>query len=173
MGLVWYICDQSPRTEPVIGLSLSPARWNPVVVGFSYVLVDITAKFVRTTGIGTNVKLAFIDQKGRWIAVLQFAFGKVISAKASILGNIFGRILVKRDFVGHGSEIVDRAPEPGLNGRVAFDGLVASKVGNWIVALQNYTVAVNVQPGIQSGLRALFGQDDNPFVYSDFTRIQE
>ena len=157
MGLVWYICDQSPRTEPVIGLSLSPARWNPVVVGFSYVLVDITAKFLRTISSGTSVELAFIDQKGRWIAVLQFAFGKVISAKASILWNIFGRVLAERDFIRHGSEIISRTPEPVLNCWVAFDGLVLSKVGNWVVSLQNCTVAVNVQPGFRNGLDALFG----------------
>ena len=78
-----------------------------------------------------------MDQEGRWIAVLQFAFGQVISAKASILRDILGGVPGKRDFVGHGSEIVDRAAEPGLNGRIAFDGLVASKVGNWIVAFQN------------------------------------
>ena len=157
MWLVWYICDQSPRTEPAIGLSLGPAGWNPVVVGFSYVLVDITAKFFRTIGIGTNIEFALIDEEGRWIAVLEFAFTQVISTEASILWDILGGILAKRDFVGYGSEIVDRAAEPGLNGRVAFDGLVAGKVGNWIVALQNYTVAVNVQSGIQSGLNALFG----------------
>jgi hypothetical protein len=53
---------------------------------------------------------------------------QVISAEGSILLNISGRTLAKRDFVGHGNEIVDRTPEPGLNGRVAFDGLVTGKV---------------------------------------------
>jgi hypothetical protein len=85
MWLVWCICDQLPRTKPAIGLPLGPAGWHPVVVGFSHVLVDISAKILRTISSGTNVELAFIDQKGRWIAVLEFAFGQVISAKASIL----------------------------------------------------------------------------------------
>jgi hypothetical protein len=57
--------DQSSRTVPVVGLSLGPARWNPVVVGFSYIFVDITAKFFRGIGGGTNIELAFIDEKGR------------------------------------------------------------------------------------------------------------
>src|ERR1700751_199121 len=151
------MCEQSPRTEPVIGLPLGPANWNPVVVGSPYVLVDITAKFFRTIRGGTNVEFAFVDKKGRWIAVLQFAFGQVVSAKAAILWDILGGVPAKRDFVGHRTEIEDRAAEPGLNGRVASDGLVASKVGNWIVAFQNYTVAVNVQPGIRSWLNVLFG----------------
>ena len=86
------------RTEPVVGLSLGPARRKPVVVGFSYVFVDITAKFFPSIGAGTNIEVAFIDEKGRWIAILQFAFAHVISAKPSILRNIFGRILAKRDF---------------------------------------------------------------------------
>ena len=95
----------------------------------------------------------------------------MISAEASILRNISGRILAKRDFVGHGSEIVDRTPESGLNCRVAFDGLVTGKVGNWVVPLQNYAVAVNVHPGLRVGLGGLFGQDDDPIVFCDFTRI--
>jgi len=128
-------------------LSLGPARRKPVIVGFSYIFVDITAEFFRAIGGRTNIELAFIDQKGRWIAVLQFAFADVMSAEAPILRNISGRILPKRDFVGHGNKIVDRTPEPRLNCRVAFDGLVTGKVGNWVVSLQNYTVAVNVQPG--------------------------
>ena len=158
--------SKSSRT-PVVGLSLGPAKRNPVIVGFSYIFVDITAKFFRTIGGGTNIELAFIDEKGRWIAVLQFAFAHVISAEASILRNISGRILAKRDFVGHGNEIVDRTPEPGLNCRVAFDGLVTGKIGNWVVSLQNYAVAVHVHPG----LRGSFGQDDDPIVFGDFTRI--
>ena len=144
-------------TEHVIGSSLGPAKWNPVVVGSLYILVDITAKFFRTIDAGTNVKLAFIDQKGRWIAVLQLAFAQVRSAKASILWDVSGRILAKRDFVGHRSKIVDRTPETGLNGRVAFDGLMAGEVGNCVVSLQDYTVAINVHPGLRSGLGALFG----------------
>jgi hypothetical protein len=57
-------------------LSLGPAKRNPVIVGFSYIFVDIAAKFFRTVGSGTNIELAFIDEKGRWIAVLQFALLK-------------------------------------------------------------------------------------------------
>ena len=140
-------------------------------VGFSNIFVDTATKFIRTIGVGTNIELAFIDEKGRWIAVLQFAFAHVISAEASILRNISGRILAKRDFVGHGNEIVDRTPEPGLNGRVAFDGLVTGKIGNWVVSLQNYAVAVNVHPGLRGGLGGFFGQDDDPIVFGDFTRI--
>jgi hypothetical protein len=107
-------------------LSLGPARRKPVLVGFSYIFVDIAAKFFRTIGGGTNIELAFIDEKDRWIAVLQFAFAQVISAEASILRNISGRILAKRDFVGHGNEIVDRTPELGLNCRVTFEGPVTN-----------------------------------------------
>jgi hypothetical protein len=151
-----FIYDQSSRTVPVIWLSLGPASWNPVVVGFSYIFLDITVKFFRAIGIGTNIELAFIDKKGRRIAVLELAFGQVISAEATILWDIFGRILAKRDFVGHGNEIISHTPEPGLNRGVAFDGLVLGKVGNWVVSLQNYTVAVNVQPGLRSRLGALF-----------------
>jgi len=111
-------------------LSLGPARRKPVLVGFSYIFVDIAAKLFCTIGGGTNIELAFIDEKGGWIAVLQFAFAQVISAEASISRNKSGRILAKRDFVGHGNEIVDRIPEPDLNCRVAFDGLVTGKIGN-------------------------------------------
>ena len=89
---------QSPR-PPVVGLSLGPAKRNPVVVGSSYICVDIAAKFFRTIGGGTNIELAFIDHKGRWIAVVEFAFAQVISAEASILRNISKRILAKREFV--------------------------------------------------------------------------
>jgi hypothetical protein len=113
-------------------LSLGPAKRNPVLVGFSYIFVGIAAKFFRTIGGGTHIELAFIDEKGRWIAVLQFAFAHVTSAEASILRNISGRILAKRDFVGHGNEIVDHTPEPGLNCRVAYDGLVTGRIGNWV-----------------------------------------
>jgi hypothetical protein len=42
------------------------------------------------------------------MAELQFAFAHVISAEAAILWYIFGRILAKCDFVGHGSEIISR-----------------------------------------------------------------
>jgi hypothetical protein len=148
-------------------LSFGPASRKPVIVGFSDIFVDITAKFFRTIGGSTNIELAFIDQKIRWIAVLQFASAHVISAEASILRNISGRILGKRDFVDHGNKIVDRTPEPGLNCRVAFDGLVTGKVGNWVVSLQNYTVAVKVQPGLPGGLGGFFGQDDDPIVCCD------
>ena len=82
-----------------------------------------------------------------------------------------GRIPVERGFVGLGNEIIDRTPEPGLNCRVAFDGLMTGKIGNWVVSLQNYTVFVNVQPGLPGGLGGLFGQDDDPIVFCDFTRI--
>jgi len=116
-------------------LSLGPAERNPVVVGFSYIFVDIAAKFFRTIGGGTNIKRAFIDEKGRRNAVLQFAFAQVISAEASIMRNISGRILAKRDFVG----------------------LVTGKVGNWAVSLPNYSVAVNVHPGLRGGLGGFFG----------------
>ena len=152
-------------------MSLGPARRKPGLVGFSYIFVDIAAKFFRTIGGGTNIEPAFMNKKGRWIAVLQFASAQVISAEASILRNISGRILAKRDFVGHGNEIVDRTPEPGLNCRVAFDGLVTGKIGNWVVSLQNYAVAVNVHPGLRGGLGGFFGQDDDPIVFGDFTRI--
>jgi hypothetical protein len=114
-------------------------------------------KFFRSIDAGTNIELAFIDKKGRWITVLQFTIAHVISAEASILWNIFGRVLAERDFIRHGSEIISRTPEPVLNCWVAFDGLVLSKVGNWVVSLQNYTVAVNVHAGLRSGLGALFG----------------
>jgi hypothetical protein len=114
------------------------------LVGFSNIFVDTATKFIRTIGVGTNIELAFIDEKGRGIAVLQFALAHVISAEASILRNISGRILAKRDLVGHGNEIVDRNPEPGLNCRLTFDGLVTGKIGNWVVSVQNYAVAVNV-----------------------------
>jgi hypothetical protein len=152
-------------------LSLGPASRNPVIVSSSYIFVDITAKIFRTVGGGTNIELAFIDDKGRWIDVIPFAFAYVISAEASILWNISGRIFGKRDFVGHRNEIVDRTPEPGLNCRVAFDGLVAGKVGNRVVSLQNYSVAVKVQPGLRSGLGGFVGQDDNPIVFCGFIRI--
>ena len=154
-------------------MSLGPAKRNPVIVGFPYVFVDITAKFFRTIGGGTNIELAFIDEKGRWIAVLQFAFAQVISAEASILRNISGRILAKRDFVGHGNEIVDRTPEPGLNCRVAFDGLVTGKVGNWVLSLQNYTVAVNVHPGLRGGLGGFFGQTTIPLSLAILLGFQD
>src|SRR6516165_9741407 len=68
-------------TEPVVGLSLGPAKRNPVVVGFSYIFVDIAVKFFRTIDVGTNIELAFIDQKRRWIGVRQFAFAQGISAE--------------------------------------------------------------------------------------------
>jgi hypothetical protein len=152
-------------------LSLGPATRKPVVVGFSYIFVDIAAKFFHTIGGGTNIELAFIDQKVRWIAIRHLAFAQVISAEASILRKISGRILAKRDFVGLGNEIEDRTPEPGLNCRVAFDGLVTGKVGNRVVSLQNYSVAVNVHPGLRGGLGGFFGQDDEPIVFYDFTRI--
>jgi hypothetical protein len=162
---------QSLRTVPVVGLSLGPATRKPVVVGFSDIFVDIAAKLFHTIGVGTNIELAFINEKDRWIAIIHFAFAHVISAEASILRNISGRILAKRDFVGLGNEIEDRTPEPGLNCRVAFDGLVTGKVGNWVVSLQNYTAAVNVHPGLRGGLGGFFGQDDDPIVFCDFTRI--
>jgi hypothetical protein len=78
-----FICDQSPRTVPAIGLSLGPAKRNPVVVGFSYIFVNITAKLFRIIGVRTNIELAFIDEKGRWIDVFEFAFAQVISAEGS------------------------------------------------------------------------------------------
>jgi hypothetical protein len=170
-GVPAFADPRSPRAEPVVGLSLGPARRKPVIVGFSYIFVDMTAKFFPTIGVTTNIELAFIDHKGRWIAVVEFAFAQVISAEASILRNISGRILPKRNFVGHGNKIVDRTPEPGLNCRVALDGLVTGKVGNWVVSLQNYTVAINVQPGLRGGLGGFFGQDDDPIVFCDFIRI--
>jgi hypothetical protein len=49
-------------------LSLSPAERNPVVVGFSYILVDIAAKFFHPVGGGTNIELAFINEKDPWVA---------------------------------------------------------------------------------------------------------
>src|ERR1700683_3582900 len=158
-------------TERVIGSSLGPAKWNPVVVGSLHIFVDITAQFFCTIGASTNIKLAFIDQKDRWIAVLQFAFAHVISAEAAILWHIFGRILAKCDFVGHGSEIISRTPETGLNGRVAFDGLMAGEVGNCVVSLQDYTVAVHVSPGLPGGVGGFFDQDDDPIVFCDSIRI--
>ena len=101
-------------------MSHGPAKRNPVRVGFSYIFVDIAAKFFRTTGVGTNIELAFIDAKGRWIAVLHFAFAQVISAEASILRNISGRILAKRDFVAHRTTIpLSFAILLGFQGRLA------------------------------------------------------
>jgi hypothetical protein len=86
---------QSSRT-PVVGLSLGPAKRNPVLVGLSYFFVDISAKFFRIIGRGTDIELAFIDNKSRWIAVLQFAFAQVISAEGSILRNISANTPINR-----------------------------------------------------------------------------
>ena len=45
------------RRPPVVGLSLGPARRKPVIVGFSYIFVDIAAKFFRTIGGGTTLQV--------------------------------------------------------------------------------------------------------------------
>ena len=50
---------------------------------------------------------------------------------------------------------------------------MTGKVGNWVVSLQNYTVGVNVNPGLPDGLGGLFRQDDDAFVFCDFSRIPE
>jgi hypothetical protein len=63
----------------------------------------------------TNIELAFVDNEVRRIAVPHFTFAQVVSAEASILRNIFGRILVKSGFVGRGGEMVGPNLEPGLN----------------------------------------------------------
>ena len=45
------------RRPPVVGSSLGPARRKPVIVGFSYIFVDIAAKFFRTIGGGTTLQV--------------------------------------------------------------------------------------------------------------------
>jgi hypothetical protein len=150
-----------------------PEMSHPVLVGVSDIFVYIAAKLFRFIGGGANIKLTFVNEEDGRIDIPQFAFAHVVSAEASVLRNISRRILVKHGFVGHGDEIVDRTPEPGLKCRVAFDGLMTGKVGSWVVSLQNYTVAVNVNPGLRGGLGGFFSQDDDPIVFCDFTRIPE
>jgi hypothetical protein len=50
---------------------------------------------------------------------------------------------------------------------------MTGKVGNWVVSLQNYTIGVNVDPSLPDGLGGLFRQDDDAFVFCDFSRIPE
>jgi hypothetical protein len=125
------------------------------------VLVHIAAKLFRFIGGGTNIELAFVDEEDRWIDIPQFAFSHVVCAIGSVLRNISGRILVKRSFVGRGSELIDRTPETALDRWFTFDGLVPGKIGNWIVSLQNYAVAVDVYLGLLAGLRGFFRQNDD------------
>ena len=87
----------------------------PVLVGASDAFVHIAAKLFPISGGVTNIKLAFVDEEDRRIAIPQFIFFHVVGAEGSVLRNISGRILVKRGFVGHGAEMVDRIHEPGLN----------------------------------------------------------
>jgi hypothetical protein len=44
-------------------LSLGPPKGKPVLVGFSYIFIDIAAKFFLSVGGGTKIELAFIDGK--------------------------------------------------------------------------------------------------------------
>ena len=68
--------------------------------------------------------------------------------------------------------MIDRTPETALDLWFTFDGLVPGEVGNWIVSLQNYAVAVDVCLGLLAGLRGLFRQDD-ALVFSEFSRLRE
>ena len=152
---------------------MEPKMNHRVLVRSSDIFVYIAAKLFHSVSGGTNVEPAFIDEEDRGIAIPQFAFTQVVSAEGSVLRSISGRILVKRGLVGHGGEMVDRTPEPGLNRWVAFDGLMTGKVGNWVVSLQNYTIGVNVRLGLRNGLGGFFCQDDYVFVFCDFSRIPE
>jgi hypothetical protein len=59
-------------------LSFGPAKRNPVLVGFSLILVDIPAKFFFSIGGGANIEFAFVDEKVRWIAFRQNAFAPAL-----------------------------------------------------------------------------------------------
>ena len=94
---------------------MPPKMIHPVRVGALDIFVHIAAKLFDCIGGGTNIELAFVDKEDGRIDIPQFAFSHVVSTEASVLRNISGRILVKPGFVGHGDEVVDRAPEPGLD----------------------------------------------------------
>src|SRR5580698_5438671 len=86
-GKICLQAFESSRTAAE-GLSFGPAKRNPVLVGFSFIFLNILLKFCCSIGGGANIELAFVDEKVRWIALRQNAFTQVISAEASILRNI-------------------------------------------------------------------------------------
>ena len=79
---------------------MKPKMSHPFLVGGSDVLIHIAAKLFRSTGVGTKEELAFVGEEDRRIASNQFTFSQMISAEASVLWIISGRILVKSGFVG-------------------------------------------------------------------------
>ena len=79
---------------------MKPKMSYPFLIGASDVLIHIAAKLFRSTGVGTKVELAFVGEEDRRIASNHFTFSQVISAEASVLWEIAGRILVKSGFVG-------------------------------------------------------------------------
>ena len=79
---------------------MKPKMSYPLVVGPSDVVIHIAAKLFRSTGVGTKVELTFVDEEDPRIASNQFTFSQMIRAEASVLWIIFGRNLLKSDFVG-------------------------------------------------------------------------
>jgi len=79
---------------------MKPKMSHPFLVGGSDVLIHIAAKLFRSTAVGTKEELAFVGEEDRRIASNQFTFSQMISAEASVLWIISGRILVKSGFVG-------------------------------------------------------------------------
>ena len=79
---------------------MKPKMSYPLLVGALDIFMYIAAKLFRSTGVGTKVELAFVDEEDRRIASKQFTFSQMISAEACVLWIISGRILVKSGFVG-------------------------------------------------------------------------
>ena len=79
---------------------MKPETSYPLLVRASDVFIPNAAKLSRSTGVGTKEELAFVGEEDRRIASNQFTFSQMVSAEASVLWIISGRILVKSGFVG-------------------------------------------------------------------------
>ena len=78
---------------------MKPKMSHPFLVGASDVLIHIAAKLSRSIGVGTKVELASVDEEDLRIASNKFTFSQMVSAEASVLRIISGRILIKSGFV--------------------------------------------------------------------------